>query len=103
MLRRFFSGKSENISAHQQHQKKSSSFSTNTTTDNDSIMVAVIDENERFKVSVGWSHENLLPTDPMRYKYSSGESTLFPNPPLAEGWDYFGDWLVFDIVFHSVL
>jgi hypothetical protein len=60
--------------------------------DEDVEMVAVIEESERFKGS--WSADHLMPNDPLRFKSSAGQSSTFPNPPLAEGWEWVGVWEV---------
>ena len=59
----------------------------------DNLMVAEIEENERWDHQKGvWSHLNLKNSDPKRFKSSAGQSETFPNPPLSRGWIYDGKW-----------
>ena len=58
----------------------------------DSLMVAEIEENERWDAVRGWSHRHLRSSDPKHFKSSAGQSDHFPNPPLSTGWIYDGEW-----------
>lgn len=75
-----------------QHDGEKTHQNVSMASDEEVEMVAVIEESERLKGT--WSADHLLPTDPMRFKSSAGQSSTFPNPPLAEGWEWVGVWEV---------
>lgn len=102
-LTRFFSSSSSSSSAPKTTKKKKNvkrvSLSTGEVTNSASIppdtedteMVIEIDENEK-NVNGKWSWKHLGDDDPMRFVCSTGQSLVFPDPPIAEGWEFAGVW-----------
>lgn len=56
-------------------------------------MVAEIFEYERWNARLGWNYLNLaVDSDPKHFSSTAGSSDRFPNPHLADGWEYMGQW-----------
>ncbi|GIL84698.1 hypothetical protein Vretifemale_13315, partial [Volvox reticuliferus] len=51
-------------------------------------------ENERFIPLLGWSSNNLLPTERRRYSRHGHSYSSFPLVPLPPGWEWEGPWQV---------
>ncbi|GLI59136.1 hypothetical protein VaNZ11_000961, partial [Volvox africanus] len=51
-------------------------------------------ENERFIPLLGWSSNNLLPTERRRYSRHGQSYSSFPLVPLPPGWEWEGPWQV---------
>lgn len=70
-----------------------SNLTSESTSEGEELVVQVY-ENERFTRINGWSSNNLLVDDCKRYVCCSGEFNEFPTPPLSQGYEFFGEWII---------
>jgi hypothetical protein len=65
-------------------------------TADDDVVVAPLDvevfEHQRYNDATGWSHENLLTTDPKRYMSAGEMYREFPDVEINPDYTFTGDW-----------